>query len=268
MLGYVLKDNPCEIYRIHISEDVIIFTVRDTLVDDILVKVTRKEVIDTFLAINGTREGKAFYFSVKLPFITFPNYAHKGIDWKSLGECAEKISTLLFLFNMYFGAKKSNEIFHISKSPQLMLIGTSYSKTRDMHASPMELGFCEVIATLLKETYKVETSIDTAVHEAMLTYLKLSTKTKREFEKETKNKSIFYSGMFGVVAKVRDSGVPHFSVPGNCACLGENPDTFSYSRGIDSHNLDSTLQQMTMLVAVVTFWNKVLRPLYKDNLPF
>jgi hypothetical protein len=132
----------------------------------------------------------------------------------------------------------------------------------------MELGFCEVIATLLKETYKVETSIDTAVHEAMLTYLKLSTKTKREFEKETKNKSIFYSGMFGVVAKVRDSGVPHFSVPGNCACLGENPDTFSYSRGIDSHNLDSTLQQMTMLVAVVTFWNKVLRPLYKDNLPF
>jgi hypothetical protein len=266
MYGYVLKDNPCEKYRIHISENVIIFTVRDTLVDDILQKVTRKEVLDNFLAIDRTREGKAVYFSVKLPFITFPNYAHKGIDWKSLGECAEKISVLLFLFNMYFNGKKSNEIFHLSNSPQLMLIATSYSKTRDMHACPMELGFCEAIATLLKETYKVETSIDTAVHEAMMTYLKLSTKTKREFEKETKNKSVFYSGMFGVVSKVRDSGVPQFSVPGNCACLGENPDTFRYSRGMHSHNLDSTLQQMTMLVAVVTFWNEVLKPLQQEIL--
>lgn len=268
MRGYVLKDNPCEIYRIHISDDVIIFTVRDTLVDDILVKVTRKEVLDTFLAIDRTREGRAVYFSVKLPFITFPNYAHKGIDWKSLRECAEKISILLFLFNMYFDGKKSNEIFHMSKSPQLIVIATSYYKTEDMHACPMELGFCEAIAVLLKETYKVETSIDASVHEAMLVYLKLTSKTKREFEKEKKYFKNSYRGMLGVIARVRDSGVPHFSVPGNCACLGENPDTFSYSRGVYSHNLDSTLQQMTMLVAVVTFWNKVLRPLYKDNLPF
>jgi hypothetical protein len=63
---------------------------------------------------------------------------------------------------------------------------------------------------------------------------------------------------------VRDSGVPQFSVPGNCACLGENPDTFSYSRGMYSHNLDSTLQQMTMLTAVVTFWNDVLKPLQEE----
>jgi hypothetical protein len=264
MFGYVLKDNPCEIYRIHISENVIIFTVRDNLVDDIVEKVNRKEVIDTFLAIDRAREGKVVYFSVKLPIITFPNYAHKGIDWKSLGECAEKISTLLFLFNMYFDGKNSNEIFYLSNSPQLMIVSTGYSKTRDMHACPMELGFSEEIAQKLVKKYCKHTSIGTAVHEAMTTYLKLSTKTKREFEKEIKNKSMFHSGMFGVVAMVRDSGVPQFSVPGNCACLGENPDTFSYSRGMYSHNLDSTLQQMTMLTAVVTFWNDVLKPLQEE----
>lgn len=266
MLGYVLRNNPHEIYQMDISENVIIFTVKEILFDDIVTKVTRKEIIDEFLAIDRVKEGDVIRFAIKLPYIRFPNYGHKGIDWKNLGECAEKISLLLNLFNMYFVDKYHDKCFCLSDSPQLMLLATSYSKTRDMHACPMELGFSEEIAQKLAKKYQKEMSIGDAICEAMLTYLNLSSKTKREFEKETKNQSMFYSGMFGVIAKVRDSGVPQFSVPGNCACLGENPDTFRYSRGMHSHNLDSTLQQMTMVVVVVTFWNKCLKPLYQESL--
>lgn len=264
MFGYVLRNNPCEIYRMHISENVIIFTVRDTVVDDIVKKVTRKEMIDEFQAIDRMREGKAFYFSINLPFITFPNHAHKSLNWKALGKCAEKISLLFYLFNMYFDDSSKNEDFYLSDNLQLLTVATGYSKTRDMHACPMQLCFSEEIAQKLAKKYRRETSIDVAVREASLVYLSLSSKTKRDFEKGKKDFGSGYSGMFDVVAKVRDSGVPQFSVPGNCACLGENPDTFRYSYGMYSHNLDSTLQQMTMLVAVVTFWNEVLRPLHKE----
>lgn len=263
MFGYVLRNNPSEIYRINIFENVITFTVRDTLVEDILKKVTRKEMLDGFAAIESVKEEGVVYFSIKLPFITFPNYAHKGIDWKTLGVCAEKISLLLYLFNMYLDDRIHEELFCLSNNPQLMIIATGYSKTREIHACPMELGFSEDIAQRLAKKYQKGASIDEAVHTATLVYLKLSSITKRDFEKDKKRFESMDGGMFDVVVKVRDSGVPQFSVPGSCACLGENPDTFKYSRYMHSHNLDSTLQQMTMLVAVIIFWDKVLRPLSK-----
>lgn len=52
-------------------------------------------------------------------------------------------------------------------------------------------------------------------------------------------------------AHIRDCGTPHFSVAGNCACLGASPDDFSDLLFLNSHNLDSSLQQISMLAAVV-----------------
>lgn len=265
MLGYLLRSDPREIYRVNISENVIVFTVRRELVDDILVKVTRKELIDSLLAIARTEEGNIVDFSVTLPFITFPNYAHKGVDWEALGKCANEVRILFWLFNLYLSDDWFESSFKLSDMPQLMAIATQYSKDRDMHACPMEVGFSEKIAQLLKEKFEKQTTVDVAINEGGSVYLKLTEKTKRSFAKEKKYLKRHYGGMSRVVAYVRDSGVPQFSVPGNCACLGANPDSFQDERDMYSHNLDSTLQQMTMLVAVVTFWNEILKPLYREN---
>lgn len=263
MLGYVLRNNPQEIYRIHVTDNAIVFTVKKEVFQDIIENVTREEVIECFLGITRKEEGEFMYFYIYLPFITFPNYAHKGIDWEILGKSANEAQTLLFLLNTYFFSKEKNDSLYLSDNPQLMIIATIYSKTRDMHACPLELGFSEDIAKTMKRVYEKETHFEMIERESLLTYLKLSSKTKRSFEKEKERLVGSPGGMFGVIAMMRSCGIPQFSVPGNCACLGENPDTFSYSRDMFSHNLDSTLQQMTMLVAVVAFWNEVLKPLAK-----
>lgn len=266
MLGYLLRKNPLEIYRITIDNDVISFTITKALFDALSTFVTRIEVRDRLFAIDRKEEGDVVSFLVTLPFITFPNFAHKGINWRVLGECSEKVSLLLWLINIYLEPKESSEPFFLSDKPQLMAVATSYSKEREMHACPMEVGFSESATILLNQKYQKVTSVDVAAHEAARVYLRLSAKSKKEFEKEMKYLKHSQSGMFGVIAMVRDSGVPQFSVPGNCACLGENPDRFRDSRDMCSHNLDSTLQQMTMLVAVVTFWNKFLTHLYQKSL--
>lgn len=265
MLGYLLRNNPLEIYRMDYSLGILSITIKKSLWNEIL-KQTNEEILIRLSCIERKEENEIISFLIKLPFISFPNYAHKGIDWEVLGICSENISLLFWLLNLCFGEKDFEESFFLSHERQLVLIGTSYSKERVMHACSMEVGFSETISQLLAKKYQTEISIEDAVREAFLVYLKLSSKTKRAFDKEIKQLVRYSGGMFDVTAKVRDSGVPQFSVPGNCACLGENPDTFSYSRDMHSHNLDSTLQQMTMLVAVVVFWNKTLKPLYQENL--
>jgi hypothetical protein len=244
-------------------------TIRDTLAVDIVKKVTRKEIRDKFLLIDRVAVENVVHFLIALPFIGFPNYAHKGTDWKVLGECAEKLSLLFKLLSMYLYKDNYDESFCLSNEPQLMLIETGYSRERDMHACPMEIAFSENIAKLLAKKYCTGGIVDIPftdiAREAYIVYLKLSSKTKKGFEKDL-SKSNHFGGMFDVSVKIRSCGVPSFSVPGNCACLGENPDTFTYSRDMHSHNLDSTLQQMTMIVVVVAFWNKVLKPLYQESL--
>ena len=265
MYGHLLRNNPSEIYRMDYSEGVISITIKKSLHNALLEKVTREEFLSQLSFIERKEVNETVSFLIRFPFITFPNYAHKGIDWKVLGECSESISLLLWLLHLYFGNNDIEESFFLSDEPQLVLIGTGYSKERDMHACPMEVGFSETISQLLAKKYQTETHSKESAREAFLVYLKLSSRTKRAFDKEEKELGRYSAGMFGVTAYVRDSGVPQFSVPGNCACLGENPDTFRYSRDMHSHNLDTTLQQMTMLVAVVTFWNKTLKPLYRSS---
>lgn len=270
MLGYLLRNNPLEnpreIYRVELVENVIRFTVKSALVDDILEKVTRKDLLDDFLAITRIKECDLTHFSVTLPFITFPNYAHKGVDWEVLGKCADEVRILFWLFNLYLSDDWFESSFKLSDTPQLMAVATQYSKERDMHACPMEVGFSEKIVQLLKEKFQNQTAVDTAITEGGGVYLKLTEKSKRSFLKEEEYLKRHYGGMSRVVAYVRDCGVPQFTVPGNCACLGANPDSFQDDRDMYSHNLDSTLQQMTMLVTVVTFWNTCLKPLYQESL--
>lgn len=60
-------------------------------------------------------------------------------------------------------------------------------------------------------------------------------------------------------------GVIHMHTFGNCACLGTSPDSFEDEDGctLSSHNVDTIVQQMNLLVGVASIWQTVQDSLMK-----
>lgn len=263
MIGYLLRENPQEIYRIEITEDSFLFSFKEALYTFLLEEVTRLEFRKTDFETIEVTEGIAT-LRVTLPFIPLPNYSHKKIEWEKLSECAEQIHLLLWLLNMTLSEKSVPEFF-LSENPQLMLIETSYSKNHDFHGHAINVGFSPNICEMLAKKYVEGERIRKCEETSFRFYFGLSSKTKKEYE-DAKKMHLKYGGNFNsIVASIRPGGTPHFIVPGNCACLGANPDEFVYDNEISSHNLDTSLQQMAMLSSLVSFWNEVLKPLHKMN---
>lgn len=267
MLGRFLEERPQDLYRVKLVDSGFLFTITKIFFEYLLSVIKREEVMKDFSAITRDEVNGEVVFLVELPFIHFPNHAHKTTDWKKLRVCAEQIMLLFRLLNLFPKDEDLSRLdsFSLSDGIQLMAISTSYSSERGFHASPLEVGFSQKAHELLSEAYTCDTHLEGCEKVACNTYFGLSTKTKREFEKERKSFLKYSGGFMGITAKVRGGGVPHFVVPGNCACLGANPDSFRYDRDLQSHNMDSSLQQMTMLASVFTFWNDVLQPLYEKK---
>lgn len=66
-------------------------------------------------------------------------------------------------------------------------------------------------------------------------------------------------GGFGMQAYVREKGILHLSASGNCNCLGENPDNRYLPDGyqLHSHNTDTPLQQITLLIGLAQIWKEL-----------
>ena len=225
--------------------------------------IKREELKDFFLAIPMKEIDDRIVFLVELPFIHFPNYKHKKTDWGKLHICAKQLQLLFDLFNMF---PKDDErpllqTFSLSSNSQLMLIATGYTEEGGYHASPVEVGFSKSAHELLVREYPQGVTLDGCVEAIHEDYFGLSTTTKRELEREKRKLLRWRGGFTGITSMIRHGGIPHFVVPGNCACLGANPEEFNRRKEMYSHNLDSPLQQMAMLASLVTFWNGVLRPL-------
>lgn len=262
MLGYMLRNNPFETYRIEMNGSAFCFVITKEFFEYICTMVTQVEVRTDFLAIRREEGDQLVTFFVDLPFITYPNYAHKSLDWEILRSCAEQISLLLYLFN-HLSSEEGN--FFLTKDPQLLCVETTYRSDTNFHACALEVGYSEDICNLLSKKYIQDTVIHSCEESTFKMYYSLFSKRKREFEKAKKDFGKYRGGFMGITVKVRKGGVPHFVVPGNCACLGANPDEFKYQRDMYSHNLDTSLQQMTMLAAIVSFWNDVLKPHYLEG---
>lgn len=262
MLGHKLRNNPFETYRIEVKGSAFCFVITRAFFEYICTIVTRVEVRTDFLAIRREEGDRLVTFFVDLPFITYPNYAHKSLDRGILRSCAEQVSLLLYLFS-HFSPEEGS--YFLSKDPQLLCVVTTYRSDTNFHACALEVGYSQDICKLLSKKYTQDTVIHSCEESAFNMYYSLSSKRKREFEKAEKDFGEYRGGFMGITVVVRKGGVPHFVVPGNCACLGANPDEFKYQRDMYSHNLDTPLQQMTMLAAIVSFWNDVLRPLYLEG---
>ena len=251
-----------EIYSIEVVENGFDLTMRESLFHYFVGLVTKEEPRKTFLGIPKTIVDGLCVLHITLPFIDFSIQKKGVIDWNGLGICAEQVSLLLELLNFCVPEGEQVLDFCLSNDVQLVAIDAYHRKDGGYHANGMRVRFSERARSLLQKEYGEGVDLPSCKVCAGEVYGKLSSETKKEFNRMRSDCANRYGGAFGVRAMVRKKGVPDFAVPGNCACLGANPDNFQYSGEIDSHNLDTSLQQMAMLAAVVTFWNDVLRPLH------
>lgn len=131
---------------------------------------------------------------------------------------------------------------------QLFSMNTFYSQTATYHGAGMEVSISPESAKFLIE--HSEQSIP-GVYEAMKTHHL----TKYPKDRRT-NFGGFFGGLSGVI---REKGTLSFATCGNCACLGHMPIEIQEGQGlyIDSHNLDTSWQQLSMVIGVATTWKWV-----------
>lgn len=263
MLGYFLdKISFGELYKLEVIKNGFAFKLTETLYRFLVENlITREEVLLAFQKIPMTKiKGGLVRLDIILPFISFPNYAHKRTDWEVLRECAQRMQLIFMVFNYSFKNENTTG-FSLSENKPLMAIETGYREDTHFHACWIGVGFSKIAREALSEKFLNGVNIPSCERVAFDFYFGLSSSSKREMER---NGVLYkkYGGSFNSInASVREGGTPHFIVPGNCACLGANPDEFKREGDMYSHNLDTPLQQMAMLASVVSFWNEVLTPL-------
>ncbi|MFZ2303393.1 MAG: hypothetical protein WAV98_01215 [Minisyncoccia bacterium] len=251
-----------EIYSLEIVENGFAFKIKETLYQHFLSLIKNEEILKRLLEIPRTTVGNLCVFRIALPFVDFSGNENKGLAWDNLAKCSKQLGILFMLTNDILTEEEQTPELCLSDDLQLMNITAVYRSDTRFHACPMSVVLSKRGYNLLRENYTKDTIIPLCEEKALDFYFGMSSATKAEFDQSKEDYLRAGGVVFGVRAMIRYQGVPSFTVPGDCACLGANPDEFKYSRLVNSHNLDTPLQQMAMLASVVTLWNEVLKPLH------
>jgi hypothetical protein len=254
MLGYMLEKEPEEIYRVTITDTGFSFHISESAYV-LLVGTISQKLLHHLSEIPVSQRKEVTTFTVPLPYIPLPNKKHKEMDWGSLGEASKKLELLLDLGNDLLLHEDASKIT-LSKKKQLVVINTRF---RDDDDAFIWVGLSPYAKSIMKADDESRGTLLAKCRETMAkTYFGLSCTSQREHQEQKRLFSL-PGGFSGINAHVRDSGVPHFTVPGNCACLGANLDDFDLDGDLTPHNIDTSLQQISMFAGVVEFWNSYLR---------
>lgn len=261
------NQNGGEVYRMEIVEKGFLFKISEALYQHFLSKVTNKRYLELLSETPKTTIGGVAILHINLPFVDFSKGTEGGIDWEGLATNAQQLEILFSLVACLFpDDAESTDSYCLSKDVQLMTMSTSYRADNHFHSCGMSVEFSDRAYGLLRNQYTKDTIIPRCEEKIVDFYFGLSADSQAELDEQKQEYlGAGGGGPFGVRGMVREQGVPAFTVPGNCACLGANPDDFKYSKDLHSHNLDTPLQQMSMLAGLVTFWNEVLIPLHEEK---
>lgn len=260
MLGRMLKRLTGELYRVTAVDGGFVLTISRALYDYLLETLSeQKDAKRSFLEIRTVLHTDVVKFELVLPFIRFPNRSHRKMDWEALWKRSEQMGYLLDLFN-YANAGDEHPHFYLSANPQLMMISIGIVRGGGVSGCPIELGFHQSAFDVLTVERENDLIISEAEELILKFYSGMSCQTMKEKASREKNFRKYGASFTGIRAMVRAGGIPHFIVPGNCACLGANPEEFKYSLSMYSHNIDSPLQQLSMLAGIASFWNDFLVP--------
>lgn len=260
MLGYALKRLTGELYRVAVVDETFILTISRTFYDYLIERLSKRENMERiFLEIRAALYTDVVTFELSLPFIPLPNRSHRKMDWEAMRKVSEQVSLLLELFN-YWVAEEERQNLCLSVNPQLMMVSTGVTRGGGVSGCPIEVGFHQSAFDVLAEECKDDLIIREAEEYILEFYSGLSCQTMREKARQEENFRKYGALFTGICVMVRAGGTPHFIVPGNCACLGADPDEFKRSLSMFSHNMDSPLQQLSMLAGIASFRNDFLLP--------
>jgi hypothetical protein len=254
MLGYILRKEPCEFYRVNLTQDGVIITLATSLYQHMMKEILSQKKQCILSNVGIVQEKDTTICSIPFPYISYPNTSHKKINWEGMRKSAESLSVILsYLSCVYDEAHR----YPISEKSQLVLM-ECFSQER---YSSITVGFSPKAMCVLKENAEDGKYFPSIVRTMTVAHEKLSETTTKGFLRKTQE-----GGRIGIThqnfsAIIRKEGVPNFNVPGNCACLGANPDNFKIDGFLTPHNIDTPLQLLTMVVGVVSFWNETLKPL-------
>ncbi len=220
------------------------------------------------LTIKKSIIGNFVVFNLDLPLITYPNKYKRRADLKALNICVDKINFLLELFNLYLFKNLADD-FYLSDKPQLISLGTGSQPSDYPFIFVLHTNFSPTAIDLISKENFLVNSFQECEAIVFDRYLRLFEPRSREYkkalsrpkafegisiEKDKKNKNYYATDVY-----IRFNNlVPYFKVPGICACLSAPPDSFKKNGQLRSHNIFSSLELITMLTAVIVFWNKVL----------
>ncbi len=261
MFGYLLRNEPAEIYRLNLSGEGFEVKCSRTLLEDIFNNTRNEEMLTLLKGIDFREDGQDCRIaSITLPYINFPNLSHKKADWEAMTYATRQLGTLLEQMNCRL---EDCSRFSMSNQPQLIAFDCWCSEG----AAPIAVGFSPLARKLLVRHWKEGGPLLNVQQKMTTCHERLSATRKRDAFRVIKDSKRPFPKLFGnATAGIRkEEGTPSFTVPGNCACLGANPDRFKLDGDIDSHNMDTPLQLLTMMTGVVSFWNDELVPRLSDD---
>jgi hypothetical protein len=250
MLGYMLEKEPCEFYRAHLTQEGISIALKTDLYKRITQETNSLRERSLLLSLKNTQEQDITTFSIPFHYTD-----HKKIDWEGVRRSVDSFGVILSSLHY---AYKEAATYKLSEKPQLLLVECF---SQDQY-SYITVGLSpKAVQTLQVSDYK-NMQLSSVTETMSIVHEKLFGGIKKGFLSNIQETD----GRIGLTyqdisAIIRKEGVPNFTVPGNCACLGANPDNFKNDRLLTPHNIDTPLQCVTMLVGVIAFWNEVLQPL-------
>lgn len=248
MLSYYLKEHSQQLYLVSLSDGGFEITLSQALYHQMqsTANTVAKDLMDAtpITLLDGVL---TFYYD--LPFINFSIGGKKQIKWGALNMQTQRMGALLGIANRFFMEERFQSSLDLSSENQLLNIEVG----QHGEYCHIEVGFSP-LAVQLMSSLVGQTQIPDGAKTAMTYYNRLTCRTKAKFKEAMSKISTRNSSMFDAAAYIRDERdghVPQFSVPGNCACMGNNPDDYKYESVITPHNMDTSLQVMSMLAAVV-----------------
>ncbi len=221
---------------------------------------------EIFLSISYKEVTDVVVLSFPLPIITYPNYPHKKLNWEELNATTEKLAIffeLMYLYINFEEVAKGNHCIN-KEHPQLLSINAGFSCNENRQYPLIEAHFSPKAKILLNDILPFM-DFGNILNMTYEQYLFLTESCNSEYKKQMRlfQKS---GGGNNYLSIILNGSVPIFTVPGSSTSLGSDPDKFAGDGILRSHNMDSSLQLITMILLLINFDHEVLEPLYLNNL--
>ncbi|MEZ4104051.1 MAG: hypothetical protein R3B60_02060 [Candidatus Paceibacterota bacterium] len=262
-MTYSILSNQCpEFVRFRLNENGIMVTINKTLYDDLELVYNNQPLQKILGGQNGVSvaiEGKEVSFEIKLPFLSkdmtfvettvYPNF-------QKLNQAAEILSVLTQTVYERFKEQDNKKLYALSNRLQLMFFQTFFSRGHSSFSATrqdivLELSD-EVIELFRIHTKKANGNITLIECEKKIyeKYCLLTSESLKVVEEKLKE---FNPALHGLRIGLLPSSLLNIKVPNASGSSDLQPLDKSTGTFYHTHNLSSSLDLITMMMAIIEF---------------